>query len=226
MAGRRSLTALEERLLLSVVRELNPRDRALITLQWFSGFRIHEVLSLTLGDVFRHGRVIEQIGVAPRHLKGKRGRTRWVPVLPEMRRALESLLAWFALRYEFDPQLPLFLSRENGEEGGARALSTESARRILHRAFRAAGIENDGRLGTHSLRKTFARKVYEASGHNLIVVKSALHHRDVSVTQAYLEPDEQEVLRAISKVDFTRGSAREPSHSERTTKASHHLVAL
>lgn len=226
MAGRRSLTALEERLLLSVVRELNPRDRALITLQWFSGFRIHEVLSLTLGDVFRHGRVIEQIGVAPRHLKGKRGRTRWVPVLPEMRRALESLLAWFALRYEFDPQLPLFLSRENGEEGGARALSTESARRILHRAFRAAGIENDGRLGTHSLRKTFARKVYEASGHDLIVVKSALHHRDVSVTQAYLEPDEEEVLRAITKVDFTRGSAREPSHGERADKTSRHLAAL
>ncbi len=210
-------------MLLSVVRELCPRDRALITLQWFSGFRIQEVLSLTLGAVCRDGRVVEQLGVAPRHLKGKRGRTRWVPVLPEMRRALESLLGWFARRYELDPQLPLFLSREEGEGGGARALSPESARRILHRAFRAAGIEDDGRLGTHSLRKTFARKVYEASGHDLLVVKRALHHSDVSVTQAYLEPDEEEVRRAIAQGDFTRARPHERAGNEHAAQGARHL---
>lgn len=219
MAGRRSLTPLEERMLLSVVRDLPPRDRALITLQWFSGFRIHEVLSLTLGSVYRGGVLVEKIGISPRHLKGGYGRTRWVPVLPEMHRALESLVAWFAQRYVPDPNLPLFLSREVDEVGNARPLCTESARRILHRAFHAAGIEDDGRLGTHSLRKTFARKVYDASGHDIIIVKRALNHSDVSVTQAYLEPDEDEVLCAIQQGDFTR-----PTRAERTGRS--HLVAL
>jgi len=213
-------------MLLSVVRDLSPRDRALITLQWFSGFRIHEVLSLTLGSVSRGGAVVEKIGISPRHMKGGYGRTRWVPVLPEMRRALESLIAWFAQRYVLDPALPLFLSREGDEVGHARSLSTESARRIFHRAFRAAGIENDGRLGTHTLRKTFARKVYEASGHDIMILKRALNHSDVSITQAYLEPDEDEVLEAIQRGDFTRCSRAERVHTAsapQTRSATPHL---
>jgi integrase len=203
MAGRRSLTSLEERALLRVVRRLPPRDRALITVQWFTGFRIHEVLSLKLGSVLRAGDIVEKIGVAPRHLKGGRGRTRWVPVLPEMHRALQALVGWYARRLELDPELPLFLSRECDGGGDARPLSDESARRILHRAFAAAGIANDGRLGTHTLRKTFARKVYEVSGHDILLVKRALHHSDISVTQAYLEADEARVSWAIAQGDFT-----------------------
>jgi len=44
------------------------------------------------------------------------------------------------------------------------------ARHIIKHAFARAGIEDDGRFGTHTLRKTCARKVYEASGHDFLVV--------------------------------------------------------
>ncbi len=71
-------------------------------------------------------------------------------------------------------------------------------------AFAAAGIENDGRLGTHTLRKTWARKVYQNSGNDIMILKAALNHSDVSVTQKYLEADEDEVMAAIAKCDFTR----------------------
>ncbi len=90
MAGRRPLSNSEERQLLRVVRELPARDRALVTAQWMTGFRISEILSLTVGSVLRDEMVVDKIGIAPRHLKGKRGTTRWVPVLLELRRALES----------------------------------------------------------------------------------------------------------------------------------------
>ncbi len=63
---------------------------------------------------------------------------------------------------------------------------------------------DDGRLGTHTLRKTFARSVYQNSGNDLMVLKSALGHSDVSVTQKYLEIDEDLVAVAIAAVDFTR----------------------
>ena len=86
MAGRRALTPLEERMLISVVRELPPRDRCLITAQWFTGFRISEILSLTIGSVLRNGEIVSKIGVAPRNMKGGYGRTRWIPVLPELHR--------------------------------------------------------------------------------------------------------------------------------------------
>lgn len=68
----------------------NSHDRTLVTAQWMTGIRISEILSLTVGSVLRDETVVDKIGVAPRHLKGKRGTTRWVSVLPELRRALES----------------------------------------------------------------------------------------------------------------------------------------
>ena len=192
-------------MLLSVVRELPPRDRCLITAQWFTGFRVSEILSLKVGSVFRSGEVVSKIGVAPRNLKGGYGRTRWIPVLPELRRVLESYLGWLGRRFELAPEMPLFVSRSTAKSGVLRALTRESARCIMHAAYAAAAIENDGRLGTHTLRKTWARKVYKNSGNDIMVLKSALNHSDVSVTQKYLEADEEDVVAAIAGCEFPRG---------------------
>jgi integrase len=205
MAGRRPLTRDEELRLLQVVRRLPSRDQALITTQWMTGFRVAEVLSLTVGAVTRNGALVGKIGVAPRHMKGGYGRTRWVPVLPELGRALERYLSWMRARWELTFDLPLFLSRQDGSDGTARALTTESARLVLHRAFAAAHIDNDGRLGTHSLRKTWAMNVYKKSGYNIALLKSALNHSDISVTQRYLDVDAGEMEAAMRGVDFTRG---------------------
>ena len=170
MSGRRPLASVEERQLLRVARRLLPRDRALSTAQWFTGFRISEILSFTVGSVLRGETIIDKIGVAPRHFKGKRGTTRWGPLLPELRRTLESWIAHLRRRWVLTPDLPLFLSREDNPDGTARALSRDSARRILHGAFARASIVNDGRLGTHTLRKTWARNVYQNSGHDIMVL--------------------------------------------------------
>lgn len=208
MAGRRPLSYSEERQLLRVVRELPARDRALVTAQWMTGFRISEILSLTVGSVLRDEMVVDKVGVAPRHMKGKRGTTRWVPVLPELRRALESWIGHMRRRWVLTPDLPLFLSRENNPDGTARPLSRHTARRIIHAAFARAGIANDGRLGKHTLRKTWARNVYRNSGNDIMVLRAALHHSDVSITQKYLEADECAVEAAIKGCDFTRGPRR------------------
>ena len=56
MAGCRPLTYIEERLLLCVVRRLLTRNRALVTTQWFTGFRVGEVLSVTASSVWPDGR--------------------------------------------------------------------------------------------------------------------------------------------------------------------------
>ncbi len=154
------------------VRAMAPRDRALVTAQWMIGFRISEVLSWTVGTVMRNGALVSKIGLPPRQMKGGYGKTRWVPLLPEQRRALESDIGWLERRLILSPDLPLFMSRENDAEGNARALSRDMARHIIKDAFARAGIEDDGRLGTHTLRKTWARKVYEASGHDMGIPES------------------------------------------------------
>ena len=172
--------------------------------QWFTRLRVYEVLSLTVGSVYRAAELVDKIGIAPSNVKGGSGRSRWVPVLPESRRARERHLSWLCRRIDLTPDLPLLLSRESDGERQCRALHRESARRIIQSAFAAAGIVNDGRLGTHTLRKTWARRVYENCGHDWMILKSALNHSSVSVTQAYLEPDEDQVLAAMMKCDLTR----------------------
>lgn len=210
MAGRRPLTPDEERRFLHVVRGLEPRDRLLATMQWQTGFRISETLSLTVGSVMRDGTILDVIGVAPRYLKGKRGTTRRVPLLPESRRALEAYLAHLGRSLIPTPDLPLFLSRKGSPDGTARPLCRESARRILMTVFEAAGISDDGRLGTHTLRKTWASNVYAAGDHDIMLLRAALGHKNVSTTQRYLEVDADAVLAAIRAVDFTR----RPRHPE------------
>lgn len=72
---------------------------------------------------------------------------------------------------------------ENGPLRNLRPLTRESAKHIMHAAFAAAAIENDGRLGTHTLRKTWARKVYKNSGNDIIILKAALNHSNISAPQ-------------------------------------------
>jgi hypothetical protein len=73
-------------------------------------------------------------------MKSGYGCTRWIPVLPELHRALESYLAWLRRRLELTPDMPLFISRESDGEGQLRPLDRESARRIMHAAYAAAAI--------------------------------------------------------------------------------------
>lgn len=88
-------------------------------------------------------------------------------------------------------------------------MAQSQASDIIKATFAKAGIANDGRLGTHTLRKTWARNVYENAGHDTMVLKAALGHSDVAATQRYLEAGEDEVLAAISKCDFTRRPRRQ-----------------
>ena len=93
------------------------------------------------------------------------------------------------------PDQPLFISRVSRADGSAKAIGRERARLIIQRAFVSAGILDDGRLGIHSLRKTWAKHVYRHSGNCLMTLKAALNHRDVAVSQAYLSVEEDDVMK-------------------------------
>ena len=62
----------------------------------------------------------------------------------------------------------------------------QTAHDILKDAFTAAGL--NGKLATHSLRKSFAQRVYEQSG-DIFLVQELLGHKSVSTTQRYLGVD-------------------------------------
>jgi integrase len=151
------------------------RDRALFILGLKSGLRISEMLSLTVQDVWKDGRIVEAFGVPRKRMKGKIG-ARQVPLNPEAARAIH---AWIDVMGTHRPDAPLFESQRKG-----KAIDRTQAYRILEGAYDAAGLT--GKLGTHAMRKTFAHGVYKALSHDLVKTQRALGHKNINSTVSYL----------------------------------------
>lgn len=69
-------------------------------------------------------------------------------------------------------------------------------------------IENDGRLESHALRKSCARRVYESSGHDILLLSAVLNHASIETTQRYLAVDDDALKSAMQKCGSTRGRDR------------------
>lgn len=73
MAGRKPLFESELPTVYAVLEQMCPRDRALVTLGLNTGFRVSELLSLNVSDVWDGERVRPQVKVARAKMKGGRG---------------------------------------------------------------------------------------------------------------------------------------------------------
>jgi integrase len=166
------------------------RDRALFLLGVKSGFRISELLSLQLRDVMPRGKLVERVTVQRRHMKKKlEGRT--VLLHPDAKGVLCAWLEELREAGYMTSDVYVFQSRK----GRNRALSRVQAYRILQEAFEKAGLH--GSLGTHSMRKTFANRVYERLDKDLLKTQRALGHRNINSTVSYLSFREEDIDEAI-----------------------------
>ena len=173
------------------------RDRALFLLGVRSGFRISELRSLRRCDLVTRSGIAERVSVARKNMKKKvEGRT--VLIHPEAR---EALAMWMVQLYELGymtPECFVFQSRTGRWSGTLKpnaAISRVQAYRLLSKACDAAHLS--GKLGTHSMRKTFADKIYDRLGHDLIKTQRALGHKNINSTVSYLSFREEEIDEAI-----------------------------
>jgi site-specific recombinase XerD len=102
--------------------------------------------------------------------------------------AKAAIAAWL-LEAELQPTDDLFQSRQGG------AMTRQQAWAILQEAYQTNGLT--GQLGTHAMRKTFANRVYNALGHDLIKTQWALGHRNVNSTVFYLSFREEDIDAAV-----------------------------
>ena len=168
-----------------------------------TGGRISELLSLTIGDVYQNGSAVTDLLFDKSIVKGGEV-SRAVPVNADGRRAIDDLIAWHREHYRnTDESRPLFPSRH---KSGTVSMHRQTAHDILKKAFIAAGL--NGKLATHSLRKSFAQRVYEQSG-DIYLVQELLGHRSVSTTQKYLGVNyatAREFVEAIA-IGYERGES-------------------
>lgn len=195
MKGCRPLTDPEIAAVLEqLAKTLNPaRDRCLFYLGVNTGFRISELLSLRLGDVWQNGKLAEEIAVARRYMK-KKTEGRSVPLYNEAARAALDLWVKELLAEKRGPETFLFISRE----GENRHIDRRTAWRGLKNAFAAAGLA--GKLATHTMRKTFARKMREIFGDDLQALQQAMGHVEITSTMRYIASDNKKVIDAFRKL--------------------------
>ena len=156
------------------------RNRGLFMLGVSTGGRISELLSLQIGDVYQNCRAVTDLLFEKSIVKGGEV-SRAVPVNADGRLAIETLIAWHREKYgKLDVKRPLFPSRN---KSGSVAMNRQTAHEMLKKAFEDAGL--NGKLATHSLRKSFAQRLYEESS-DIYLVQELLGHRSVSTTQKYL----------------------------------------
>lgn len=183
MNGCRPLTDEEVALVLQNLE--GPRNRCLFILGIRTGFRISELLSLRARDCLQYGEIVKALSVARKHMKGK-NRGRQVPLHPEARAALKAYL------------LPSNDAEKSEVAENARLFpfTRQHAWRIFKTAVTAAALT--GKLGTHAMRKTFAKRVYHALGKDLINTQKAMGHASVASTASYLAFEQDEIDKAIT----------------------------
>ena len=153
---------------------IGARDWAVLLLLYGAGLRIGEALALT-GATLPLGATLV--------VTGKRAKTRVVPLLPQVRAAIEDYVA--ACPHAAGRDAPLF----RGARGGALSPS------IIRAGVRAAR----GRLGLgerttpHALRHSFATHLL-GRGADLRALQELLGHASLSSTQIYTAVDAAHLL--------------------------------
>lgn len=150
------------------------RDWAVLLLLYGAGLRISEALSIT-GDMLPLAETIR--------ITGKRAKMRVVPVLPQVREAVESYAAlcpWPLSKGE-----PIF----RGTRGGS--LDPAIIRKSVRQARRALGLPE--RTSPHALRHSFATHLL-GRGADLRQLQELLGHASLSSTQIYTHVDAAHLL--------------------------------
>lgn len=155
-------------------RWIGARDWAVLMLLYGAGLRISEALGLT-GEVLPLGETMR--------VTGKRGKTRIVPVLPQVRAAIDAYIA--LCPYASGSADPLF----RGARGGP--LSPAIIRRSVRGARVRLGLGE--RTTPHALRHSFATHLL-AGGADLRSLQELLGHASLGSTQVYTQVDAAHLL--------------------------------
>ncbi|MBB6190658.1 integrase/recombinase XerC [Sphingobium wenxiniae] len=153
---------------------IGARDWAVLMLLYGAGLRIGEAVGLS-GDVLPLGDTLR--------VTGKRNKTRVVPLLPQVRQAIEHYVA--LCPHAMERQAPLF----RGARGGP--LSPALIRRAVQGARGRLGLSE--RTTPHALRHSFATHLL-GRGADLRSLQELLGHASLSSTQVYTQVDAAHLL--------------------------------
>jgi integrase len=178
MAGAKPLNNEEVESILNNLK--GPRNKALFVFGLKTGFRISEILSVRVQDVVQYGKITDSITVSRANMKGQKS-SRSVVMNPDLKAALEAMRV-----QNMNPGDHLF------------PFKLRHAAKILKAATQKAQVM--GKVSTHSMRKTFAKKVHAIFNNDIAKTQKAIGHKSLSSTVHYLQFDQPEIDSAILSI--------------------------
>jgi integrase len=163
------------------------RDELLFTLGINSALRISDLLKLTIGDVVNDkGKPQEYIDVK----ETKTSKAKRFPLTPKVVKAVN---AYLLERPNAELREPLFRSKKGG------AITRQHAWLVINKAAEAVGITD--KIGTHTLRKTWAYHAYKA-GTDITLLQQALNHAAPSITLRYIGITQDDINNVYLSLDL------------------------
>ena len=152
----------------------------------WSGMRVGEIASLTLGDVRNaDGSIKAEVRLTAEQTKGRQPRTVFLP-----QKLREELAAYLAPRAEYANTQPLFVT------AGRRPFSANVMAQHFHYLFKRAGIAG---ASSHSMRRSFITTL-ATKGIGVRVLASLAGHRSIAVTQKYIDVNDDLKRRAVELI--------------------------
>ena len=168
-------------------RDGHYRDSILVATGFMTGLRISDILRLTFADILNGDMLIIN--------EKKTGKRREIPLSKDYKKHVEDCFKAMGLS---DTSKPMFLSYQGS------VITIQMVNKTLH------GLKDRYNLSvehftSHSLRKTFARRIYDTAKdreYALIKLSSVLGHSNVSITRRYLGIKREEILDCYAALDW------------------------
>lgn len=161
------------------------RDRAMLLMTFYAGLRIGEVVALKQGDVQEESGVIrKEIRLRAEQTKGDMGRR--VFISERLRKELASYARTLQAQ---SADLPFFPTQKSPKRG----FTPNTAAQLFMQIYQAAGIDG---ASSHSGRRTFLTQLAQR-GVGVRVLMSLAGHKSISVTQRYLDVNDEMQRNAV-----------------------------
>lgn len=165
------------------LKDKNERDFILFVLGISTGYRAGDLVRLKIRDIKRaldkgYFEILEGKKVNSKNIRKENIKPRIVKVIAN----LEMLLIKY-IRNKKDYEY-MFQSRK----GSNQHIKVSHVSRILKEAGSKFGLKH---ISAHSMRKTYAHKIFVESGYNITLVKEMLGHTTEQETKRYLGLDRE-----------------------------------
>jgi integrase/recombinase XerD len=162
------------------------RNRVMLLTGMWSGARVGEIASLSVSDVMHtDGKVRAEVRLTAEQTKGRQPRTLFLP-----QKLRDELQTYLDLRRPVNHANPLFIT------AGRKAFSANVMAQHFFWLFKRAGIDG---ASSHSMRRSFITNL-AAKGIGVRVLASLAGHRCISVTQKYIDVNDDMKRNAVELV--------------------------